>query len=157
MAAGRPVIGATSDWAVETLLDRLRGEWTFARGIDNGVTVNGRVRFTPAGDGRLLYREEGRMQLPGGAELDAFVDYIFAREGERLLVLFAEEPPRLYQSFALRLESCALTADSLHDCPPDLYRSRIAFDADGTWALRHAVHGPRKGYVSVTRYRRSAV
>ena len=137
---------------VETILDRLRGAWSFEREIDNGVTVLGRAKLAPAGDGHLHYHEDGRMQLPGGGELASYADYLFTQQGGRLSLLFREEPPRLFQSFDLQARHGTLEAKSIHDCPPDLYRSRIAFQSDGTWSLQHAVTGPRKAYVSVTRY-----
>lgn len=97
------------------------------------------------------------MALPGGGELAAYAAYVFDLEGGALRMHFAEQPPRLFQTFALSTDEDALVADSVHSCPPDTYRSRIAFSPDGAWALIHTVSGPRKAYVSVTRYRPDAV
>lgn len=116
--------------------------------------MRGEVTISPAAGARLRYHEDGRMRLPGGGEVDAYADYLLATIDGRLTLLFPETPPRLFQSFALSDAGDHLAAESLHDCAPDRYRSRIAFQPDDTWSLSHHVTGPRKAYVSTTRYRR---
>lgn len=136
----------------------LAGRWRLSRRIDNGVTVEGLAVLTPLSAGGLRYREDGTMRLPSGEALAAFADYLFTPELESLAIWFDEAPPRLFQHFRLSVGADGgLAGMSRHDCAPDLYLSEIVFAPDGWWSLRHAVTGPRKAYVSLTRYDRESL
>ncbi len=41
-----------------------------------------------------------------------------------------------------------------HLCTPDTYDSSYRFLGDGSFVIRHTVHGPRKDYLSATTFRR---
>jgi hypothetical protein len=132
----------------------LAGKWCLRRSIDNGASMTGMASFAELGAGRLDYREQGQLRLPDGQCVDAERRYVFEEQADGFSVWFAETPPRLFHHIVLSREGLSLVGDATHLCGDDRYDSRYEFHADGTFAIRHAVCGPRKRYDITTRYRR---
>lgn len=118
---------------------------------------HGRLPPVPgAAHSTLHYREEGRLRLLDGRAFDAHREYLYQGRPGGFAVLFAEQPPRLFHETALRPgddETSAWIGTAAHLCAADLYDSLYRFLADGSFTLRHTVRGPRKDYVSLTRFR----
>ena len=59
-------------------LNDIRGRWLLDRSIEGHATMLGHASFTPVDEGRLHYREDGRLVLANGSEFDAAREYIYA-------------------------------------------------------------------------------
>ncbi|MET3395484.1 DUF6314 family protein [Variovorax atrisoli] len=139
----------------DTVFDRLAGEWRLQRTIEGQATMSGVARFTllEAG-GMLRYREEGRIRLADGKEFDGHREYLFERAPGGFVVHFAETPPRLFHAIAIVRDGDVLAGSATHLCTPDTYDSSYRFLPDGSFGIRHVVHGPRKDYLSDTVFNR---
>ena len=73
------------------------------------------------------------------------------------VVLFAESPPRLFHRVALVKTAACWTGTAVHRCGDDRYDSRYEFHSEGSFAIRHAVAGPRKRYTIASCYSRVAI
>lgn len=116
--------------------------------------MTGTAVFTPLETGMLKYREEGRIRLADGKEFDGHREYLFERAPGGFVVHFAETPPRLFHAIGIVRDGDALAGSATHLCTPDTYDSSYRFLADGSFTIRHTVHGPRKDYLSATVFRR---
>lgn len=139
-----------------TVFDRLTGAWTLERTIEGQATMTGMAVFTPTAQGWSRYREEGRIRLADGKEFDGHREYLFERAPGGFVVHFAESPPRLFHAIEVVRDGDALAGSATHLCTPDTYDSSYRFLADGSFVIRHTVHGPRKDYLSATVFRRHA-
>jgi hypothetical protein len=142
-------------FAAGNILASLTGKWCLRRSIDNGASMAGTASFVDLGGGRFDYREQGQLRLPDGQCIDAERRYVFAEQANGFSVWFAETPPRLFHCVVLSRAGPRLIGEATHLCGYDRYDSHYEFDADGTFAIRHAVSGPRKQYDITTRYRRA--
>ncbi|NVM89913.1 hypothetical protein FHT32_003570 [Variovorax sp. SG517] len=139
----------------DTVFDRLAGEWRLQRTIEGQATMSGVARFTPLeAEGMLSYREEGRIRLADGKEFEGHREYVFERAPGGFAVHFAETPPRLFHAIAIVRDGNGLAGSATHLCTPDTYDSSYRFLPDGTFTIRHVVHGPRKDYLSETVFSR---
>jgi Family of unknown function (DUF6314) len=137
----------------EQVLNDLRGRWLLDRSIEGHATMQGHAAFTPAEEGRLHYREDGRLVLANGSEFDAAREYFYALSENGFRVFFQENPPRLFHDVTLIAEhSGEWVGQADHPCGEDHYRSFYRFLPDGRFIIRHVVTGPRKGYTMVTTY-----
>lgn len=152
-----PPLSSSAPWGTpETVFDRLPGAWALERTIEGQATMSGTAVFTPLEAGLLKYREEGRIRLADGKEFDGHRDYLFERAPGGFVVHFAETPRRLFHAIAVVPEGDALAGSATHLCTPDTYDSAYRFLPDGSFTIRHTVHGPRKDYLSATVFRRRA-
>ena len=135
----------------------LLGSWSLRRSIDNGASMTGIATFRDSGGGRYLYAEEGCLRLADGQTVDAARRYIFEETDGGFAVLFAETPPRLFHRIVLHRVGSSLVGAGTHVCGDDRYDSRYRFQADGSFAVEHAVSGPRKRYALATRYAREPI
>jgi len=146
-----------SAWGnADAVFDRMEGAWDLVRAIDNHATMHGVATFTRQHTAMLRYREEGRIRLTDGKEFDAHREYRFERATDGFTVFFKEEPPRLFHRIRIVRDADALAGSATHLCSPDVYDSNYRFLADGSFAIRHKVRGPRKDYVSATVFERRA-
>lgn len=137
-----------------TVFDGLEGTWDLDRTIEGQASMTGTAVFTRLDTGMLKYREEGRIQLADGKTFDGHREYLFERAPGGFAVFFAEQPPRLFHRIAIVRDGDALAGSATHLCTPDTYDSSYSFLGDGTFVIRHTVHGPRKDYLSATTFRR---
>jgi Family of unknown function (DUF6314) len=135
-------------------LQAFAGHWKVDREIEDaraGRTgrFTGRAEFRAVDDG-LAYREEGTLVMGQGPALAAARAYFWREAGAGAIEVRFEDG-RLFHRF------CADDPDPAaeHDCPPDRYRVRYDFARWPRWRAEWRVNGPRKDYVTVTRYRRA--
>ena len=127
------------------------GLWEVHRDIEDaraGRTgrFTGRAEFRPAAGRARLSR--GRHAGDGaGAALAASRAYHWRDVGAGAIEVRFEDG-RLFHRF------CADDPDPAaeHDCPPDRYQVRYDFARWPRWRAEWRVHGPRKDYLTVTRY-----
>lgn len=155
MSAPAPAFPPLSFWSTaDTVFDGLVGAWDLERTIEGQASMTGTAVFTPLETGMLRYREEGRIRLADGKEFDGHREYLFERALGGFVVHFAETPPRLFHAIGIVRDGDALAGSATHLCTPDTYDSSYRFLADGSFTIRHTVHGPRKDYLSATVFRR---
>lgn len=65
--------GDTSD-----VVTRLAGAWSFNRVIEGQASMQGLATFTLLSASSLAYREQGRLTLLNGIELEAEREYVFS-------------------------------------------------------------------------------
>jgi len=135
-----------------SFFDRLPGRWAARRVIEGTASFEGIATIEPIAADRLAYREEGVLKLPHAGPITAHRSYLYERRPEGFAILFPEAPPRLFQEFRLlpRADG-ALAGSSRHPCAEDLYETTCVVRENTFWLI-HRVMGPRKGYVSTTRY-----
>ncbi|SDZ20791.1 hypothetical protein SAMN05518854_104234 [Variovorax sp. YR266] len=155
MSAPAPAFPPPPPWGTaDTVFDRLVGAWDLERTIEGQASMTGTAMLTPLETGMLKYREEGRIRLADGKEFDGHREYLFERAPGGFVVHFAETPPRLFHAIGIMRDGDALAGSATHLCTPDTYDSSYRFLADGSFTIRHTVHGPRKDYLSATVFRR---
>jgi hypothetical protein len=155
MSAPAPAFPPLPTWGTaDTVFDGLVGAWELERTIEGQAAMTGIAVFTPLEAGMLKYREEGRIRLADGKEFDGHREYLFERAPGGFVVHFAETPPRLFHAIGIVRDGDALAGSATHLCTPDTYDSSYRFLADGSFTIRHTVHGPRKDYLSATVFRR---
>lgn len=139
------------------VVTRLAGAWAFDRVIAGQGSMQGLATFTPLDAERLAYREQGRLKLQNGTELEAEREYVFRACERGFDVLFTESPPRLFHTIELAAsDGGALSGSAGHLCNLDHYQSTYTFRGDGGLIIRHVVSGPRKDYTMTTTYTRAA-
>jgi Family of unknown function (DUF6314) len=150
-AAAAPTV---CDWRLSGDLAALVGAWALDRHIEGVAAMSGTAVFEAGESGWLAYREAGWMRLTSGQSFHAERRYLFQPRSNGFAVFFAETPPRLFHEVVLSEERGLMSGEAVHRCSQDLYRSRYAFRADGTFSIHHSVSGPRKSYRLDTLYRR---
>ncbi len=143
--------------------DLLPGAWRFDRQIPGQASMQGTARFMPRDDGALHYHEQGELVLPDGQRLQAHRAYRYTRQPDGFCVWFDEMPPRLFHRIVLSRTAAGQTVgieavaggSAMHLCGADRYDTVYGIHADGSWSIRHEVSGPRKRYVSLTRFCRA--
>jgi hypothetical protein len=139
------------------VMTRLAGAWSFDRVIAGQGSMQGLATFTPLDAQNLAYREQGRLKLQNGTELEAEREYVFRKRDRGFDVFFKETPPRLFHAIKLAAsDGGVLSGSAGHLCNPDLYQSTYIFRGDGGFVVRHIVSGPRKDYTMITTYMREA-
>ena len=137
------------------VMTRLAGSWSFHRVIEAQGRMQGIATFTPLDAESLVYREQGRLQLLDGTELEAERQYIFRKRERGFDVFFKEDPLRLFHAIELAAsDGGALSGSASHLCNLDHYQSTYTFHPDGGFVVHHVVSGPRKDYATTTAYRR---
>lgn len=140
------------------LLAGLVGRWTFDRVIAaEGASMIGEASFTPEPDGRVLYQERGVLTLRDGRTGDAHRRYRFGREGDAVVIDFADgfDAGRRFVSLRFAPDASGwLTARALHPCGPDMYDVLYRLDPPDAYETDVVLKGPRKDYRIVTRFRR---
>ncbi|SFI64245.1 DUF6314 family protein [Celeribacter neptunius] len=130
------------------------GLWKLDRVIDDALAgaearLTGSCRFTadPEDAGTLIQEEKGLLQMPGLVRpVTAERRYLWRAQGADISVFFEDE--RVFHSFDPNRPDPAAE----HDCAPDRYAVRYDFSAWPVWSAVWTVKGPRKAYVSRTRY-----
>ena len=155
MNAPAPSFAPFAPWGTpDTVFDGLEGAWDLDRTIEGQAAMTGTATFTRLETGAWKYREEGRIRLADGKEFDSHREYLFERAPGGFAVFFAEQPPRLFHGIVIVREGDALAGSATHLCTPDTYDSSYRFLGDGSFVIRHTVHGPRKDYLSATTFKR---
>ena len=129
-------------------LEDFLGVWRLDRQISHGDGTEarfvGRAEWRRAPGGALCH-ESGTLSLPDGTAFQAERRYFW---DTALRVHF--EDGRFFHAVPPQGGVAA------HDCPPDRYAARYAFDAWPEWRCTWRVSGPRKDYVMRGRYRQGA-
>jgi len=147
------VIDAWSD--ASQVMARLPGAWSFSRVIECQGHAQGLATFRPLDAQSLAYREQGRLRLLDGTELEAGREYVFRARDRGFDVFFKETPSRLFHTVELAASNGgALSGSADHLCNLDHYQSTYTFRGDGGFVIRHVVSGPRKGYTMIATYTR---
>lgn len=133
------------------VLEQFAGRWELAREVRDHLTGQtlafaGRAELRADGEG-LRYREEGVWQDGPMAGLTGSRIYLWRAGAGGIEVL--HEDGRPFHHFLP-----GDGAEASHHCPPDRYDVRYGLDLPGGWSATWRVTGPRKDYISITRYAR---
>jgi hypothetical protein len=131
----------------------LLGRWGFDREIEGHGRMTGVATWVEVGAGRAEYFESGELSMTGGARLRAEQRYAYERMDGGFWVSFAGTG-ELFQRVVFEEDGRSWRAAASHLCGGDVYESEYCFPGDGTFAVLHAVKGPKKDYVIRTCYRR---
>jgi len=152
-------VGASS--IADEVFGLLVGRWRLERGIGPGVgTASGIAVFADGGPGRLNYREDVSLRLATGYTGDAYREYTYLLEADRIRVLLADGTTMhdlVFASTSAPAGSGAepvRTATDDHDCRADRYRGTYRMLGDNVLTVEMDVSGPAKDYRMVTRYER---
>lgn len=134
---------------------RLLGTWDFHREVRDHrdgteYDASGKATFTPEGDGRIRWAEEGTLRW---ADRSTPVNRtLFLVRGPS-----AAAPPSGWRvTFEDGRDFHPWTARPVeHACGRDLYEGMVAPGSGSTWTIRWQVTGPAKDYTMVTRYSRA--
>ena len=137
------------------VLTPFEGRWRLYREIEDRMAqtelvFEGRAQLDRAGAG-LTYVEDGQWTKSTWGKTRASRCYLWRAEGDRICVDY--EDGRAFHSFAPGLATC----ESGHDCAPDRYDVTYRFHLPELWKADWRVAGPRKNYISRTRYTRETV
>ena len=129
-------------------LGDFEGDWVLERSIADrrgaDAQFRGQAYFVP--DGAVLrYREIGTLEM-GETAFEAEQSHLWRLDGSRFRISFADGRP--FHDFEAGIEQ----PQARHDCPPDLYLVRYDFSAWPEWTAEWTVTGPRKDYLSTSRY-----
>lgn len=141
----------------------LVGDWLLHRRIEPGLgTATGRAVFAAVGAERLDYREDVRVHLSTGFSGDAYRQYTYLLETDRIRVLTADGNTLHVLAFEATDETPGGTADEtgwaavdIHTCRADRYRGTYRMDVGGVLSVDMEVLGPAKDYRILTRYERA--
>lgn len=125
------------------------GLWQLSRRIDDRragqeLRLEGTLRFTPDGPGRLRCEERGRLELPGRAPAETTRELIWQEAPGGIEVLYSDG--RFFHLMPLA------GGPVRHDCAPDLYEGDYDFSAWPRWRLSWQVRGPRKDYTMISEH-----
>ncbi|MEM7618568.1 MAG: DUF6314 family protein [Pseudomonadota bacterium] len=130
------------------------GEWSLLREIDPHGSFEGTATFTPINDNTLQYEEQGVLQLKEGHTLDDVTKrYLYKFEDEVLFIYFDDGPDKGRLFHQLEFDDQGL-ATATHDCPPDVYQTKMHLKSSDAFKIIHDVKGPRKDYKITSFYRK---
>jgi hypothetical protein len=152
--ASRLEMGFPLDARIPSPFDWVLGEWRIDRTIPGHASMAGRAHVVLLPDGEATYRERVEVRLDSGKSWAGGCRYRYRRTEGGFDVLF-EDTRRLFQSLNFRQDGSTLVAEAKHDCAMDRYCSEYVIRVDGSFTVRHRVHGPKKNYVSATEFHRT--
>ena len=132
----------------------LLGHWNFTRQIPGHGSMSGTAVFEPVSEGGAEYFEFGELALRNGERFRAERRYVYEVMGGGFTVYFHETGEIFERVVFVEQEGGVWKASANHVCDKDVYESEYCFPMDGTFAVRHAVRGPKKDYLIRTIYRR---
>lgn len=138
---------------------RLEGTWRLERAVGDLGTFTGVAVFQAQAPDVLRYREDGILLQESGISLPGYREYDYHLGTDGLAIHFVEAHRRgaLYVALRFSGTGSACRAEATHLCPPDVYRHRMTWLAEGGFSTVVDVEGPRKSYALVTRYRKDRV
>lgn len=123
---------------------RMEGQATFT-GLAAGAAA-------PPAAGLYRYREDGELITAGGEAFAFSRSYVYGAWEQGLEIRFDDMEQRLFERVALTAAAAGLEGAAEHLCGTDTYCSRYQFALPGSFAIVHAVTGPRKDYVIRSHY-----
>lgn len=134
--------------------DYFLGRWRIERNFSQGEQFLGLANFEENSDGTVRYRENGTLILATGLSLSAFRTYRYRIRHAKLAILFDEDPPRIFQTIEITRKN-EWSTYSIHLCGDDEYKTRYRLLGDEEFRVENVVTGPRKGYISLGKYKRN--
>ncbi|CAN5429875.1 hypothetical protein BH10ACI4_BH10ACI4_31530 [soil metagenome] len=139
-------------WDAAWGFDRLVGTWRLERVIPEQGQMSGLASFEPAEGGCLLYRESGQLTLQDGTTLRSEQRYLYEPIEGGFAVRFHGSHELFETVLPIAAADGEWVGTAEHLCKADSYASEYIFRAEGSFQIRHTVHGPRKAYVVQTLY-----
>ncbi len=114
--------------------------------------MTGQAEFTSVSETEYHYTEQGVLTLDHGEEImDVKRSYDYRFEDCVIQIYYADGPDngKLFQTLEFKND---IEAVAEHLCGEDLYKSQYVFDLPDSFIIKHEVQGPKKDYVSETKY-----
>ena len=155
MSSGAVGLAAADALLPSNAFALVHGVWRVAREIDDGTRIQGVAEITGIAHGEAHYQERVRVETAGPDAFNARQCYRFQQLAEGFAVRFADTGLVFHE---LRFQPAAdgtLTAEAVHHCRADTYRSTYALLSTNAFRIEHQVAGPRKRYTIRTAFERA--
>ena len=130
----------------------LLGTWVLEREVSGQARIEGELRVSASGEGLAEYAERCAVRTDDGAQFTGSQRYTVRQSANGFVLCFAETGAVFQElGFAVGGDG-SLRAEAVHRCAGDEYASAYVLGPGRAFSVRHAVRGPRKSYVSVTRF-----
>ncbi len=130
----------------------LLGTWTLEREVSGQARMVGELRVSAAGDGTAVYEEHATVRTEGGVQFAGSQRYLLKQQTDGVVLCFAGSGA-VFQELRFAVGGHGtLRAEAVHHCVEDEYVSAYALGPGRVFSVRHEVSGPRKAYVSTTRF-----
>lgn len=129
----------------------LNGNWRIMRTIHNQGHMQGFARFTRITKNKILYREEGILELNDNAQkLKVYREYIYIYKDETIFIYFYEnkKPTTLLHKLNfLPMQKNPNNSQAIanHQCKKDHYHALYLFFSNCI-SLQYRIHGPKKNH-----------
>ena len=130
----------------------LSGHWIIERIIKPGGVMIGQAEFKCLSDTEYHYIEQGTLTLDHGEDIEGVKRaYVYKFENDVIQIYYADGPDngKLFQALDFTSEK---EAQAEHLCGEDFYKSSYSFSFPDHFSIQHMVSGPKKDYVSETKY-----
>ena len=132
--------------------DFLLGTWVLEREISGQARMAGELRVSAAGDGTAVYEERAAVRTEDGAEFNGSQRYLIRQQADGLVLCFPGSGAVFQVLQFAADEHGGLRAEAVHCCAEDEYVSAYVLGPGRVFSAVHQVCGPRKAYVSATRF-----
>ena len=134
----------------------LLGRWRIERMVPGQAVMEGMLTVTEKLGGQATYNEQVAVRTTRGAEFLGSRRYDLMQSENGFVLCFAETGAVFEEVRFAANPGGSLHGEAEHLCGEDWYRSAYVFGPGPQFRVRHAVTGPRKDYVSVTTFQRTA-
>lgn len=125
------------------------------RTLSNGSSLKGTAMFTQVSPIFLHYEEQGTLVLNSQNSLQASRHYDYILNINTIDIYFDAKNKTLFQTLIFE-NYRPFQCKAVHDCHPDTYHSNYNFKMNAgsiaEFTIKHDVKGPRKNYVSLSKY-----
>ncbi len=130
----------------------LLGRWTLDREVSGQARMVGELWVSAVGEGTAVYAERATVRTEDGARFSGSQRYLVRRCADGVVLCFAGSGAVFQELRFAAGGHGSLWAEAVHRCAEDEYLSAYALGPGRAFMVRHEVSGPRKAYVSVTRF-----
>ncbi len=138
----------------EKVFRLFEGGWIVDRQISPHGSMSGEAWWRAESTGLLSYCERGEMALVDGGRFEVGRRYHYILDEDSIEVRFADGEGTGSVFLRLRFVGEPPRATAMHRCRADVYEAEFSFDSNDCFWITYHVHGPRKNYVSRTRFSR---
>ncbi len=133
----------------------LLGAWTVERELSGQAEMAGFAEVRRTANGEAEFHERVTVRTLRGAEFTGSQRYLLQKTARGFALLFAEGG-RVFEDVQLGVGADGvLRGSARHECGEDVYDSEYVLGPGESFSICHRVVGPRKDYVSVSRFVRA--
>lgn len=131
---------------IREIFNSLIGTWQLERTATPEGTFKGKSIFTPVGENRLSYREEGESWV-AGQHARFYREYVYELHDDKIVIYYNDphRPKDILHELAFREDDGSLRAEHCHVCAQDCYDIEFRVGKDRL-DVNYRVKGPKKDY-----------